>query len=137
MANTTRTSTTSKKPRTPRAATRPAPEPDEDTYDDDTAAQAQELEATGRHVLAELCGEELRIIPPGAWRQSWQRLLNQGLVDDFAEIVIHPDDFEIYRELDPTNEEFGEFVASAAERGGESLGKSRGPATSPRRTRRR
>jgi hypothetical protein len=100
-------------------------------------AEAQEIEAEGRHVTATLCDEDIRIIPPGAWRQSWQRLLNQGQIDAFAELVIHPDDLDLYFELDPTNEEFGDFVGEAARAAGEPLGNSRGPAPSSRRTRRR
>lgn len=113
-------------------------EPYEDDLDEQTAAAtAQELEASGHYVPADLCGEELRVIPPGAWRQSWQRHLSAGRFDAFAENVIHPDDLEVYFDLDPTNDEFGDFVAAAAERAGESLGKSRGPGRSSRRTPRR
>lgn len=110
-----------------------------DRYDEPEAdpAVAQELEAGGHYVTADLCGEPVRIIPPGAWRQSWMRHLNEGRIDDFAGSVIHPDDMDLYDELDPTNDEFGEFVGEAATRSGESLGKSRGPAQSSRRTRRR
>ncbi|MEU5976391.1 hypothetical protein [Streptomyces sp. NPDC047315] len=100
-------------------------------------AQAQEAEATGRHVAADLCGQQVYIIPPGAWRQSWQRLLNSGQIDAFAETILSPDSYELFLELDPTNDEFGEMIASAAERAGESLGKSRGPGPSSRTTRRR
>lgn len=141
MATEPRT-TSSRKTRAPRAATakraasRPV-EPEEDFDDETTEAEAQELEATGKHINALLCDEELRIIPPGAWRQSWNRLLNAGQVDAFAEIVLHPDDYDRYLDIDPTMEQFGEFVGDAAERAGESQGKSRGPAPSSRRTRRR
>ncbi|MBD9721996.1 hypothetical protein PV755_09660 [Streptomyces caniscabiei] len=144
MAN-TRTSSTSRKPRTAAraasrpATTRPAVEP-EDGFDDEpdvSEAEAQEIEAVNMHVTGMLCDEEVRIIPPGAWRQSWQRLLNQGQIDAFAKIVLHPDDYEVYVELDPTNDEFGELINDAATRAGESLGKSSGPAPSSRRTRRR
>lgn len=138
MAN-TRT-TTSRKPRTAaRAASRP-PTGRQDTEADEpetSAAEAQEAEAEGQYVTALLCSEELQIIPPGQWRQSWQRLLNQGQVDAFAEKVVHPDDLEAFFEIDPTNNELGEFIADAAQQAGESLGKSPGPSTSPRRTRRR
>lgn len=143
MATTRTTSTsTSRKSRTAaRAASRPATtravEPDDD-FDEPgvSAAEAQEIEAVNKHVTGLLCGEEVRIVPPGAWRQSWQRLLNQGQIDAFAQIVLHPDDYELYVELDPTNDEFGELINDAAERAGESLGKSSGPAPSSRRTRR-
>ncbi|WP_406418443.1 hypothetical protein [Streptomyces sp. NBC_01614] len=143
MAN-TRTST-SKKPRTAaRAASRPATTQQVEPVDDPevTAAEAQEIEAEGHYVTTTLCGvddgeEEVRIIPPGAWRQSWQRLLNSGQVDAFAKLVFHPEDYDLYLDLDPTNEQFGEMVGDAAERAGESLGNSRGPAPSSRSTRRR
>jgi hypothetical protein len=137
--------TSSRKPGAARAAARPAAsrraaEPDVEL--EVTAADAQEIEAEGHHVTATLGGvddreEEVRIIPPGAWRQSWQRLLNTGQVDAFAKIVLHPDDYDLYLELDPTNEQFGEMVGEAAERAGESLGNSRGPAPSSRSMRRR
>ncbi|MET9909676.1 hypothetical protein ABZZ74_23225 [Streptomyces sp. NPDC006476] len=132
--------TTSRKPRTAaRAASRPATtrtptDPDVDVV---SAAEAQEVEAVNKYVTAVLCDEEVRIIPPGAWRQSWQRLAAQGQIDAFAQIVLHPDDYDLYLDIDPTNEEWGEFVGDAADRAGESLGNSRGPAPSSRRTRRR
>ncbi|MER7507084.1 hypothetical protein ABTX82_01845 [Streptomyces lavendulae] len=113
-------------------------EPDEDGYDyEPSAADAQEAEAEGHYITAPLAGKDVRVVPPGAWRQSWQRQLQQGLTDQFAEHVIHPDDVDLYYEIDPTNEEFGDFVAEAARLSGESLGKSRGPVASSRRTRRR
>lgn len=140
-------SSTSRKPRTAaRAASRPAASrraaAEPDVEPEVTPAEAQEIEAEGRYVTAVLSGvddteEDVRIIPPGAWRQSWQRLLNNGQVDAFAKLVLHPEDYDVYVELDPTNEQFGEMVGEAAERAGESLGNSRGPATSSRRTPRR
>jgi hypothetical protein len=111
--------------------------PDEEYEPEASPAEAQEAEASGHYVTAELLGKDIRVIPPGAWRQSWQRQLSQGMTDVFAEKVIHPDDLDLYFDLDPTNDEFGEFVSEAARLSGESLGKSRGPAASPRRTRRR
>ncbi|MFJ3839475.1 hypothetical protein ACIPY6_28765 [Streptomyces sp. NPDC090054] len=102
-----------------------------------TPAQAQESEAVGHYVTVMLVDEEVRVIPPGAWRQSWQQQLAQGLTNAFAEKVIHPEDLDLYYELDPTNDEFGNFVEEAARLSGESLGKSRGPVASSRRTRRR
>lgn len=143
---TTRKTTTSRKPRTAaRAASRPATTRRTDDEVDEvevSASEAQEIEAEGHYVPAMLCGvddreEELRIIPPGAWRQSWQRLLNNGQVDAFAKLVLHHEDYDLYLELDPTNEQFGDMVGEAAERAGESLGNSRGPAASSRRTPRR
>ncbi|MFI8206900.1 hypothetical protein [Streptomyces sp. NPDC085937] len=145
MASTRSTTGTSKKPRSAsRAASRPATtrhvEPDVDRETEDVEmdpAEAQEIEAEGHYVTAELCGEEVQIIPPTAWRSSWQRMLNQGILDGFAEKVLHPEDYEYYLETDPTIAEFMEFVETAASRSGEGPGKSRGPAPSSRRMRRR
>lgn len=104
----------------------------------ETPAEAQETEAeTGHYVTASLAGKPVRIIPPGAWRMSWQRKLKAGDFDAFAEEVLHPEDFELYEELDPTNDQFSEFIADAAELAGEALGKSSGPRRSSRSTRRR
>lgn len=102
-----------------------------------SAAEAQEIEAEGHYVTALLCGEEVQVVPPAAWRASWQRLLRQGMIDEFAEKIFHPDDFELYLELDPTMQEWGEFTDDAARSAGESRGNSRGPAPSSRHTRRR
>jgi len=141
VANTRTTPSTSRKPRTAaRAAVRPSTRQAAETDVDEpevSAAEAQETEAVSMHVAALLCGEEVRIIPPGAWRQSWQRLAAQGQIDAFARIILHPDDYDLYVEIDPTNEEWGEFIADAAEQAGEGLGNSSGPAPSSRRTRRR
>ena len=143
MANTRTTTSTSRKPRTAaRAASRPATtrraaESEEVAEEQVSPAEAQETEAVNMYVTALLCDEDVRIIPPGAWRQSWQRLAAQGQIDAFAQIVLHPDDYDLYLDIDPTNEEWGEFVTDAAERAGEGLGNSRGPAPSSRRTRRR
>lgn len=142
MANTrTTTASTSRKPRTPRAAARPATrqasEPDVGEAEV-TAAEAQEAEAEeGHYVTAELAGEDVQVVPASAWRASWQRMLNQGNIDGFAEKVLHPDDYAFYLELDPTIVEFMEFTQDVSSRVGESLGKSSGPAPSSRRTRRR
>lgn len=142
MATTRKTTSTSRKPRTAaRAASRPATtrrdEPDVETEAEVSAADAQEIEAEDRYITAELCGEKVQIVPPTAWRSSWQRMLTQGDFDGFAEKIFHPDDYEFYLEVDPTIIEFMEFTQDAAARVGESLGNSHGPATSSRRTRRR
>jgi hypothetical protein len=145
VANTRTTTSSSRKPRTAsRAASRPStlPPPDVEPEDDFvepevSAAEAQEIEVEGHYVTAELCGEELRITPPGGWRLSLQRLLNAGQIDAFAQRVLHPDDVDLFFELDPTSDEFQQFVADAGAQAGEGLGNSRGPAPSLRRTRRR
>ena len=145
MAN-TRSSTTSssRKPRTAaRAASRPATtrraaESEEDFADAEvTAAVAQEIEAEGNYVTATLCGEEVQIIPPSAWRVSWNRMLMQGLIDGFAEKVLAPEDYDFFIELDPTAQEFQDFVQEASEKSGEPLGKSGPRSRSGRPTRRR
>jgi hypothetical protein len=141
VATTPRKTTTSRKPRTAaRAASRPtsrrAVEPDVDEVEV-SAAEAQEIEAEGHYVTAELCGEEVQIVPPSAWRSSWQRMLSQGNLDGFAEKIFHPEDFELYLEIDPTIVDFLQFAQEVGERVGEGMGKSSGPVTSSRRTRRR
>jgi len=138
MATTPRKSTASS--RKPRTAARPVSRPPTARTPADeeiSASEAQEIEAEGHYVTAELCGEEVQIVPPSAWRTSWQRLLQQGQIDEFAAKVFHPDDYELYLELDPTMEEWLSFTEQASRHAGESLGNSRGPAPSSRRTRRR
>ena len=136
--------TTSRKPRTAaRAASRPATtrravEPDVDVEEAEvSAADAQEIEAEGHYVTAELCGEEVRVIPAAGWRVSWQELLMAGQISAFAGKVLHPDDFDFFVEVDPTVQEFQEFVAEASERAGEPLGKSSARSRSGGGTRRR
>ncbi|MEV7975453.1 hypothetical protein [Streptomyces sp. NPDC086519] len=139
MATEPRTTASSRKPRTAaRSASRPARRtaeaPDEPEV---TAAEAQEVEADGHYITVELCGENVQIVPPTAWRTSWQRLLNAGQIDAFAEKVFHPDDYEVFLDVDPTMEEWIDFTERASRLAGESLGNSRGPAPSSRRTPRR
>ena len=142
MASTRSTTSTSRKPRSAsRAAARPTrrEEPDVETETEDvevSAADAQEIEADG-YVTAELCGEEVQVIPPSMWRASWQRALNQGQIDVFAQKILHPDDYDFYLEVDPTMEEWLTFVEDASNKAGESLGKSRARSRSGGRTRRR
>lgn len=102
-----------------------------------TPAEAQEIEAAGHYVTADLCGKTLEVVPSGAWRQSTMRMMRIGDIDAFMERVLSPDSYDIYLDLDPTNDEVGEFVAEAGEAAGEPVGKSSGPKASPRRTRRR
>ncbi|MFJ9985272.1 hypothetical protein [Streptomyces globisporus] len=124
-------------------ATRPARTPRElapdvrEQDDDVTAAEAQELEATGRHITVDLCGEPVRVVPAGAWPVSAQRKVREGDLDGFMAAVLHEDDYDLYVELDPVLDEFNQFVTDAQELSGEPQGKSRGPAGSSRRTRRR
>lgn len=101
------------------------------------AAEAQEIEAAGHYVPATLCGSEVEIVPSGAWRQSSMRKLRLGDMDGFMEDVLSPESYELYVEIDPTNEEINAFMEEASEAAGESLGKSGGPRASSRSTRRR
>ncbi|CAL9365042.1 hypothetical protein [Streptomyces sp. enrichment culture] len=142
---TTSKSTSSRKPRTAaRAASRPAtsrravePDVEPDTEDVEvSAAEAQEIEADG-YVTAELCGEDVQVVPPSMWRASWQRALNQGQIDVFAQKILHPDDYEFYLDIDPTMEEWTAFIEDASAKSGEPLGKSGGRSRSGRLTRRR
>ncbi|MFJ5070254.1 hypothetical protein ACIQC7_27975 [Kitasatospora sp. NPDC088556] len=101
------------------------------------AAEAQEIEAAGHHVTVSLAGEALRTVPATAWRASTQRKLRLGDFDGFMQDVLAPDDYEQYIDIDPTNDELGQFVTDAYALSGESEGKSRGPRPSSRSTRRR
>ncbi|MET9150079.1 hypothetical protein ABZX82_02170 [Streptomyces griseoflavus] len=142
MASTRSTTSTSRKPRSAsRAATRPArreePEVEPEAADTEVSpAEAQEIEAEG-YVTATLCGEEVQVLPPSMWRISWQNLLATGQLYAFAEKVLHPEDYDFFVEIDPTNAEFEAFVAEAGDRAGESMGKSRGRSRSGGGTRRR
>lgn len=138
--STARKATPARPSRTPRELAPAVRDPEPADYDEDDevdAAEAQQIEAEGHYVTAMLADEEIRVVPPGAWRQSWQTALSNAQFTFFAEKVVHPDDLDLYWEIDPTNDEFEAFVSEAASRSGESLGKSRGPASSSRRTRRR
>lgn len=100
-----------------------------------TPAEAQETEALGHYVTAELSGKTLEIIPSGAWRQSTMRLLKANELDDFFEDVLSPESYELYLDLDPTNDELGRFLEAAGSASGEPVGKSSGPNRSQRRMR--
>lgn len=130
----TRKSTAARPTRAPREL---APSVREDIDDGLDAADAQEAEATGRHITVALCGEPMRVVPAGAWPVSAQRRLREGDFDGYMAAVLHKDDYELYEELDPTLDEINQFIEDAGNLSGESQGKSRGPATSSRRTRRR
>lgn len=133
-SRTTARKTTATRPaRTPRELAPDVREPDDDV----TAAEAQELEATGRHITVDLCGEPVRVVPGGAWPVSAQRKLREGDLDGFMASVLQEDDYDLYVEMDPTLDEFNQFVEDAQELSGEPQGKSRRPSGSSRRTRRR
>lgn len=108
-----------------------------ETPDVASAADAQEAEALGHYVTADLGGKTLEIIPSGAWRQSSMRLLKASAMDEFFEDVLSPESYELYLDLDPTNDELGAFLDAAGAASGEPVGKSGGPSRSPKRTRKR
>jgi len=135
---TARKRTATRPTRTPRELAPVEVEPQDDFEDEEVdPAEAQEIEATGRHITVALCGEAMRVVPAGAWPVSAQRALRQGDFDGFMEAVLHEEDYELYEELDPTLDEINLFIEDAGNLSGESQGKSRGPARSSRRTRRR
>jgi hypothetical protein len=107
--------------------------------DDTTAspADAQETEALGHYITADLCGKPVELIPSGAWRQSSMRLLKAGDMDAFFEDVLSPSSYDLYVELDPTNDELNAFLEEAGSAAGEPVGKSSGPNRSQRRTQKR
>jgi hypothetical protein len=113
------------------------------TKDQIEAARAQEAEADEQeYVTVPLAGhdgvtKDVRCTPAGRWRASTIRALNTGEIDTFMETNLHPDDFEIFKELDPDMDGFGKFVADASRISGEALGKSSGPTRSSRSTRKR
>lgn len=117
------------------------------TKDQLDAAKAQENEATepdadDGYVTVPLAGydgvtKDVRALPPTRWRASAFRALNRADFDGFMEIVLHPDDYEIYEDLDPDGDGIGHFAERAAEAVGEPMGKSGGPSRSGRTTRRR
>ncbi|MFF3620068.1 hypothetical protein [Streptomyces sp. NPDC002467] len=102
-----------------------------------TPAEAQEIEASGHYVTAELCGKTLEVVPSGAWKQSTMRMLRSGDIDAFMDRILSPDSYDLYLDLDPSNDEVGEFVNDAGEAAGEPVGKSSGPNRSQRRTQKR
>ncbi|MEU8829328.1 hypothetical protein [Streptomyces sp900116325] len=123
--------TTRAKPRSRAVAPR-------DDFDDEpvTAAEAQEIEANGHYLTTRLGEKDVEFVPSGAWRQSTMRSLRVGNMDAFMEDVLSPDSYELYLELDPTNEEINDFIEAASEAAGEPLGKSGGPNRSRKSTRR-
>lgn len=110
---------------------------------DTAAAEAQEIEAEGdEYVIVPLTGydgvtKDVRCVPAGHWRSSSMRALRNGDIDAFMERTLHPDDYEIFEDLDPDMEGFNKFADDAGRLSGEALGKSSGPRPSSRSTRKR
>lgn len=136
----TKRNTDSRTPRSSaRATTRRATPGLVDEVDevDVSPADAQALEAEDDYITAELCGEEIQVVPPSRWRASWASLLSRGDLAGFVERAVHPDDVDLFWEIDPTNEEFGHFIGEVTRLAGEPQGNSRGRRASSRPTRRR
>jgi len=111
------------------------PDSDDALVEEEPAAREQRAEALGHYLTTDLCGEEVRIVPSGAWRASTNRKIRVGDLDGFMADVLHPDDYDRYVDLDPTADEFQDFVNEAQNAGG-GQGKSAGPRRSSRPTRR-
>jgi hypothetical protein len=121
---------------TARRTTRTAPEPE--LIDDDQAEmEAQEADATDGYVTVSLAGEPVRVLHAGSWRNSTLRSLRLGDFDAFAQDVLHEDDVEIFDEVDPTQDQLGQFVQDAQALAGSAAGKSSGPRRPSRNTQRR
>jgi hypothetical protein len=109
------------------------------------AARAQETEAELEDegfVTVPLAGydgvvKDVRCVPAGRWRASTLRALNRGDIDAFMQTNLHPDDYEIFEDLDPDMDSFAKFTEDVSRASGETLGKSSGPSRSGRNTRRR
>lgn len=131
------TAAPTRRPRTARAIT-PAPVEEPEVVEG-TAADAQEADAEeGHYVTAALCGEPIRVIPPAAWRLSWNRQLRNEDLDGLFGHVIHPDDLDfVLDEIDPTNDEIIGFLQDAGAISGEPMGKSSGRRASSGASRRR
>ncbi|MFJ6636569.1 hypothetical protein ACIQMR_35175 [Streptomyces sp. NPDC091376] len=102
-----------------------------------TPAEAQENEATDGYGTAKLLGKELRVKNVAQWRPSYLRALRLGDYDTWAAGALHEDDVQTFIDLDATFEEINEFTADAMNAAGETPGKSGGPSTSRRSTRKR
>jgi hypothetical protein len=105
---------------------------------DNTAAQAQETEATtGDYTPIELGDRDYRVKAVSKWRPSYVRALRNGDFDAWVSGVFHPDDVDAWIDADPTFEEIGDFANRAMTASGETPGKSSGRPTSSRTTRRK
>lgn len=111
------------------------------------AARAQEIEAAtpDGYVSAVLTGTvdgldvdaDVLALMPGRWKASTMRILREGEMDAFMEAILTVDGYETYLELDPTQDQLGEFMADLSRVAGETVGKSSGRPGSSRRTRKR
>ena len=105
-------------------------------------AQENEAEQDDGYVTVPLAGydgvtKDVRCVPSGRWRASTLRALNGGDIDAFMAANLHPDDYEIFEDLDPDMDSFGKFAADVGRASGEPVGKSSGRSRSGSSTRRR
>ncbi|MFD8315895.1 hypothetical protein [Kitasatospora purpeofusca] len=102
-----------------------------------TPADAQEIEATANYVSVELDGQALRVLPVGQWRPSFLRALRTADFDTWAALALHPEDVEVFVDLDATMDQIGDFTSRAMTAAGEAPGKSGARTKSSRSTRKR
>ncbi|MEU0937572.1 hypothetical protein [Embleya sp. NPDC005971] len=132
----------------------PAPEPRYESVREPLAAEgaspaalAQEVEAlnpTG-YLRTELAGtvdgetvvHEVVALMPGKWKASTMRVLQQGDMDAFMAAILTPDSLDAYFDLDPDQDQIGDFMADLSAKAGESVGKSGGRRKSVTRMRRK
>ena len=77
------------------------------------------------YIEVEMGGYVYHLLPREEWRQSTQEALQTGRVNDWAEDVMPPKDFDMWLAADPTNREFGEFMEEMGRQVGASLGESK------------
>ncbi|MFI6444713.1 hypothetical protein [Kitasatospora sp. NPDC050543] len=104
---------------------------------DITPDVAQEIEATADYITVELDGTLLRVRPVGHWRPSYLRALRTADFDTWAALALHPEDVDVFMEIDATMDEIADFTTRAMSAAGEAPGKSPTPSRSSRTTRRR
>ena len=113
--------------KTPRAPRQRAAQDPVASEPDDAAAPLRaeaEAEETG-YVEVEMGGYTYRLKPQEDWRQSTQESLRLGMVNDWAEDVMPPEDYQAWLESDPTNRELEQFFEDMGRAAGVSLGESR------------
>lgn len=77
-----------------------------------TAAQRRKAEeSAGKWFAAEVGGHTVRVSNPKTWRASTMAQVNRGDILGFAQKVMHPDDYQVFVDVDPTLEETGALVA--------------------------
>jgi len=106
------------------------------------AVQAEaEADEGPEGVLVELSTDEgeaeIRVPPAGRWKSRAQTFLAQGMFDLWAQITLSKDDFQAWRELDPTLDDATEFFDRWQEAAGQDLGKSRASRRSSKKQRKR